>query len=513
MRKMIALMLVLSLLLCGCGGKEEAQSVAASEAPVSEVASEVVEEPSVEEVSVVEEQEIPEDPEELGKWVYALSDSVYEEIASYDADVSVNSELTVNEMTTPIKITGRVKELVAEDGTITYYSSTQLDGLTTDVWFADGIAYQSDLSGSFKAPMEQEAFLEEYSMLKEIEGTDETTFGLLTAEVTDKGYAMTYDQLSPAGEQSYMDFHKKSLEKSFGESGLEVEITGIAVNGVSEMDKNGFPIRDDQTTVMTFTVGGVEYVQESNQTIIYNKTTSDLIIDIPADDETFKETTDLNVADYFMTGFNSFLFMPALQYESAIMLTVADGTTEDTYVATDVITYTMASGALAAKWETREYLNDEVVYSVIDEYANGEGTLTYPDGVEPYYYDDATFLSDVIGFLGYSTDSFDYGISYTLEPQGEETVLTYEVEAEYAEMAIEDYLAMYMPEYSLAEADSVESSGSMEVRFDGDGLITAQTLNCVCEADFGGIILTFTLNDTGVVLATGGDVVLSGAAS
>lgn len=519
MRKMIAILLCLCLLLCGCGSNEavsESVSAASEQASAAEIAqaSAVEEAPefSVQE-EPVEEETIPEDPAELGKWVFRLMEDTNDIITAYDVDVTDNTTITQLGETTTSKSSYRVRELLAEDGSVTYHRSEQSSGYTTDIWFLDGMIYKSDYSGYFKAPMDQDAFMDEYGVFTEIEGIDENSYTTLTAEATDAGYTLTYGDMTADAAMLFMNFYSERLNEEMSDLGMAVEITAFAQSGVTELDKEGYPIRDDAAITMAYTLAGIECELHVEQTIIYNQVNTELQINVPIDDEDYMEMSDITIPEMFINGYSLTMSNFALDYQNAMALTVSDDETEDVYLSTDMITYTSNESGLTAYWETAYLLNDEVLDYSTDEYSAGEGTYTTPAGAEIYSYDDYSYLTDISGFITYSADSFDYGSNFVLTPDGETSLLTYDLNAEYVEMAIENYLSIYTSDLTISDASSCISSGTMSIVFDASGMIIGQSLECTCEATYGDTILTFTLTDAGFVNAIGSNVVIGGTSN
>lgn len=510
MRKMIAILLCLCLLLCGCGGNETtpaSESVSTAESTVS-----APQDPSTPEASVSEtapEESIPEDPDELAKWVFRLLDDTQSAMTAYDVDITESSTTTQLGESTTGKSSYRVRELVGEDGSVTFHRSQQSDGLTEDIWFQDGTIYKSDYTGYFKAPMEQEAFLDEYGVFVEMEEIDENSFSTLSAEVTDTGYILTYGDLTVDAAMVLMDFYTDRLNEELAGLGIEVKLTSYSQSGVTELTKEGYPIRDDCTVTMTYSMAGIECEFQVEQTSIYNQVNSDLQINVPVDDADYISLSDITIPELFITGYTLTMSNYALEYQNAMALSVSDGETEDVYLATDVISYISGTDGLSAYWESASLCNDQVLEYSTDEYAAGEGVYTSSIGSESYTYDDYTYLSDISSFISYNSDSFDYGSNFVLTPDGETTVLTYDLDPEYAELAVGDYLLMYT-DLTLEDASSCTASGTMTVGFDASGMVVVQSLACVCEADFDGTVLTFTLTDAGYVSALNDSVVLGG---
>lgn len=514
MRKMIAILLCLCLLLCGCGGNETApisESTAPAESTVSVPADpSAVEEPVSSVPEAPTEETIPEDPEELAKWVFRLMDDASDTITTYDVDVTDSTTMNQLGESTTNKSSYRVRELVEEDGSVIYHRSQQSSGLTEDVWFQDGTIYKSDYTGYFKAPMEQDAFLNEYGVFTKIEGIDENSYTTLSAEVTDTGYILTYGDMSVDASMLFIDYYTNKLNEELSGLGIDVEITAFAQSGVTELNKEGYPIRDDASITMTYSMAGIECEFQVEQTIIYNQVNADLQINVPVDDADYIEMSNIAIPEQFITGYTLTMANYALDYQNAMALSIGDGQNEDVYMSTDMISYISSTDGLTAYWETIYMLNDQVTDYYTDEYASGEGTITSPSGTEAYTYDDASFLTDISGFITYNSDSFDYGSNFVLTPDGDAMVLTYDLSEDYVVDNLEYYLATYAPEFSLTEATECTASGTMTVGFDGSGMVIAQSLDCVCEATYEGAVLTFTLTDAGYVNAVGDGVVIGG---
>ncbi len=504
MKKLTAVLLCLCLLLCGCSGEaSEAIESYASEVPVSEAAEVSIPEAEPEAVPAEASVQTPaqDDPAELGKWIWEESDAVEQGIYASDYDTEAAVDMTVGDVTTSQRISGRIREIDGPDGYI-YHEEQVTDGVSAEVWFQDDMVYQASALGSFKAPVSKEDFVALNSANASVEMSDlgAGNFGKLIGEKTETGYKLTFGE---ADLDAWMAF-SSMFQESLGDTQEMVTCTALTIDGVLETDQDLYATHVQMTIAMTLDMAGIPVDISMDMDLIYNGYNEEVNILVPAEDNSFTEISDINIPTLFIEGYTLMMSQTALHYEGSMHLKLSDDMTEEVQTQNDIIIYTSDDQGFRAQWDTTVLLDGEITSSSSDVYANGEGVLTDETGETPYTYDDAQFITDVSTFITYYVDSFDYGRNHVLSHEGDSAVLTYDLSSEYVEALMSEYI-------SLEGLDIVDADGTMTVTFDGaTGMVTGQDLvaTLLLTDPASGLGLIVDLQDVGQLMACGADVVL-----
>lgn len=507
-KKMLALLTVFCL-LAGCGAGSQVaqqaaeQNAAASAADSTPEASTAPAESALEEAPTALEG-APEDPAELGKWLLEQTKTYY--AVDYDMDTSVLITVAGEEST--VNLSTRQKQIEHEDGSLTVQQEEQLLGTITKTWFDDGMVYFSDASGNYKAPLDLEAFMAQFlgSAEETLDlGTD--SFDGLTAEQTDSGYTVTYQGIAPELISTVFGM----VENLLGDIGLSDNPPDLSMEGAIFFDPDGYMLRHEIHMTMTADLLGETLTEEIDAVQVINNINEKVSIAVPADDETFMEMSDINIPTVFYTGYDTTLAQDAITYQDTMALTITDGSATDTYIQQDDISYRMDFSGLSVVWNSNTSCNGETIDWLTDTYACGEGTLEDSAGVEPYTYDDESFSLDIVDFVLYYTDSFDYGSNFLMETEGSLTKLTYDVAPEYVETVLDGFSESLATGVSFADASSIVSSGTMTAWFDSaTGLMVSQRFQGTSDLTLETGVITVSLEDSGDITALGSDVVLTG---
>lgn len=515
MRKIIALLLAVGLMLSvfsGCGDKsatevsEEASVVAVSQEKETDSAVEAVQ-------SLEEEGETPpEDPAQLGKWIWDKSvenqDSVY--ASDYDMEVSLTMVILEEEITESTR--GRVRMIEGEDGLV-YHSVENGSGSSVEKWYKDGMMYESSSLGDFKAPVE-ESEVEEMLGASEIlssEGMelDSDSFNTVVGEVTASGYQVTFSDVNL---NTWMDFIEVISEVTEDADGMEC--TAFELDGVRVLNQEYDLVREEINLSM-----GVEYTGitvEITMHIASNGFDEAVSISVPEDDRSFVEYPDIEVPDIYVEGYNAMVNAMdyGMTYDDVLLVTLGADDSDLAYRQHDTISYTFDSdGLLQSQWDSILYTAGEVEYQSSDQYYNGVGQiLEQPgDGVYDYTYDDFSMMSDILSFQTYYADSFDYGSNYVLGEDGEYTTLTYDVNQEYVELIG----GLLLPSFGvdITEATEITTTGTMTIWFGQSGMVIRQKYQAHIDMMLPeGLPMSVVMTDDGSVTATGAGVQLGAVA-
>lgn len=521
--RILALTAALCLLLSACGGEAAGrsaeteasvsaaeESVSASEAPAVE-SENPTEEPAEDPESSLETeaQAAPEDPVELGRWLWALNEEKDQENYAVDYDMDMTIRVELDGESTTEKVSTRIRQIEHEDGTVTYQSEEQYMNAVTKTWYDDGMVYLSDPYGDYKAPMDLDTFRETYindgsSDLLELTADD---FGTLTGEATGSGYVLTYGDVALDAWMTFSGMFDDALE------GLDGGCESFSLNGTVTLDKDGNMLRHDMQMSVSFDIMGMTLVEDLTMVQSVNGYNESVSISAPADDDVFVDMSDIEIPSVFADGFNGTLAQDALHYQDTMTLSVSDpsqGIT-DVYTQQDDIVYSFESDGLHVVWDTSLLDGGQVVSWSNDSYAAGVGAITDETGEAPYTYDDDSFGSDIAGFITLYTDSFDAGNHYQLAQDGDQMVLTYDIDSDYVRGLLSGYLEGYGTGVDYDEAEAKECRGTMSIWFDMSGLMVSQLLDVSAELTYETGVLSVSLTDQGDVLAMGSDVALTGA--
>lgn len=507
-KKWTALAVALCLLLSGCGGTGAASS-APAESTATAAASEQTEVSATElNAAEVADSQAATDtgdmtPEELAQWAWAQMET-HDEAAyavDYDMDMAVSVDLD-GESTTQ-KASGRVKEIDSEtDGDMTY-ESMQMNGAVTETWTGGGYVYLSDSNGKYKAPVSDDDDQEDQNGAEDLLEIDVSKFGTMTAEATDKGYTVTFGDPDL---DTWMEF--SDLLSGVGDG---VTCNSFTLDGTVEMGQDGALSKLDMELSAEFDIMGTTMKETVSLSQTINNYDDGVSINLPEDDTSFREVSDINLPTAFINGFNTLLSQYGVSYQAELNIGVSDGTNTDTYVEDNIINYVYdEDNGLSATWEIDQTLNGEVVGQSDDTYAGGEGTQVVDGEESSYTYDDATMLSDVQNVIAVYADSFAYGSDYQLGQDGDYQKLTMTLDSEYVEYLVSSYLSTLETDISFDEASDIASEGTISFWFDVNGMLVMQQFDGSCTLSYTGAEFTITVSDIGAVMAVN-DAVTVGA--
>jgi hypothetical protein len=498
----IALLVALCVCLSGCGGQQAASSASApaSEGAVSSqetVASEA-------ETSAEPEEDAQEaqDPEELGRYVWELVEEANAEAYAVDYDMTMDLDMDLDGETSSQRITGRVQE-INQDDSYTYYQSQQYMGTSSETWYQDGMVYLSDSNGDFKAPMELETFQAQNSdTSSDLLDLSADSFGTLTGEITDSGYSLTFGDVSLDAWQEFAGLITQGNEDS-------ITCEALSIDGTLTCNTQGQLSQMEMTLTVTCDILGMTLTETVKISQTVNGYDDAVTINIPADASSFTEIGDINIPTLYLTGYETLLSQDAMSYQNTVAITLTDGTDEETYVQMDTISYILGEDGLSARWDTTLVYDQETVSWSSDVYSGGVGTITTEDGADSYTYDDSSYLSDIVDYLAFYEDSFDYGSDYQLEQDEGNTLVTYNLDSDYVFAVLSANLESLG--LDATEGTLVSASGTMTLYFDASGLLCSQLLEGTATLDFDGTVLTVNIQDGGTVNAVGDAVTLDGS--
>lgn len=506
-KRMLTVCLALCLLLTACGGMpiQIPESVRAA----------------VEEGSGPEERlegDIPQDPEELGKWLLELIRDPKEHYA-LDADVEMKIRADALGESFSESIKARTRKIEPKDGGAAYQIDTQYGGETTSVCYADGIMYLESAYGNYKAPIDLEEFREEYmgqALIDMILTEGDSLLGMEAEDVyehlegreTESGYVLEYEGITPEAWQDYAKLSDGILGNILEDAELSGEnaafgFEDLEISGEYAMNKDGELQRQRIEYQFEMSLLGMTVTAEETVEVKVNGFDDNVHISVPEDDESFRSMSDIHIPEMFINGFNSTLAREDLHYQDTLTLRLSDAEQglEDVYIQQDDLEYTMDLGGLTARWDTGYLKNDQVTSWSSDSYSGGEGVITDQDGEREYTYDDDSFLSDMIDFMTLYTDSFDSGRDYRLEEDGAQRLLTYTLDGDYAAMLMDTFLEGYETGVLYTDALEEDCRGTMSVWFDETGAMAAQKLELAGELTYEAGVISVTLEDHGTVLS------------
>lgn len=510
-RKIVALIGVLCLMLSACGGEQQ-RSASSDTASVPAVGSSTeAAEAAVESVksSLETGAEAPQDPVELGRWLWSLNEEKNQENYAVDYDVEMSLALDMDGESTTEKVSGRVRQIENQDGTVIYQSEEQYLNAVTTTWYADGMVYLSEPYGDYKAPMDLDAFREQVisdgsSDLMELSVDD---FGTLTGEITDSGYVLTYGDVALEAWMAFSEMLDGMLE------GVDGGCEQFELSGTVTLDRDGNMLRHEMKMEVSFDVLGVMLTEHVDMTQSVNSYNESVTISVPVHDDAFVDMSDIQIPSLFADGFNGTLAQNALHYEDTMTLSISDpaGGIADTYVQQDTIAYFLAGDGLHVVWDTSTLMDGEVVNWSNDSYVAGSGTFTDNTGESQYTYDDGSFGEDIAAFVTLYADSFDAGNHYQLTQEGSQRVLTFDIDEDYISSLLSGNLSSFGTGVDYDEATEANCRGTMTVWFDGSGLMVSQLLDVTAELTYETGVISVAMTDRGDVLAMGDDVTVSGA--
>lgn len=508
-KRWAALAVALCMLLSGCGGTG-ATSSAPESAPATEETSQQNEASTTEtgtpkpEESQAAAETGSMTPEELGQWAWAQMEAYDETSYAVDYDMDMAITVDIDGESTTQKASGRVKEIDSDaDGDI-YYQSMQMNGAVTETWYGGGYVYLSDTNGKYKAPISDDDSLEEQNSADDLLELDAGSFGILTAEKTDKGYLVTFGDPSLDTWMAFSDM-LSGVDES-------VNCTAFTLDGTVEMDENGALHKLTMEMSVQFDLMGMTMSETAAISQTINSYDGDVTINVPEDDTDFREVSDISLPTAFIDGFNTLLSQYGVSYQSQMNINITDGTDADDYVEENMIDYIYdEDDGLRLTWDVSQSLNGETSQSS-ETYANGEGTVVDESGESSYTYDDASFLTDVQNVIAYYSDCFAYGSDYQLEQDGDYQKLTMTLDSEYVEAVAAAYLEAIGAEIDMDEASEIASDGTISFWYDLSGMLVMQLYQGTSTMRFTGAELSVSVTDNGAVLAVNDGVTVNAGA-
>lgn len=491
MRKMIAMLLCLTLLLCGCGSTE-ASAPKASEPSTVAPASEI----SPEEASVSED-DTAGDPAELAKQIWAMADEAEKNVYAADYDLSMKLEMEMNGETTSVQSSIRSMSIHSETEPMSYVKTTT-NGEVTEVWYGDGTYYQSNTLGRYSVPMSyedyeaQEDTADEDQALLELEPEN---FGKLSAVSSDNFYTVTFSQPTLETWVTFADL--------LGVDDETVTCSHFDLEGSMQCDLEGNVTQVKLEMELSLDIMGIP----TNMTVTVNQLTmginEEVTIELP-DAGDFTALEDLSIPTALSTAQLVTSAQPNLQYQNIWALVFSESTVSTSITQNDVITYVTDETGLQAQWDRSIVINDETAYAYSDVYANGSGVITDTDGESEYSYDDESMLLDITDFIFGTSEAMAYGTDFTTEAN----TLTFNLTEEYTEAKLLEALTGFEVGYIMTDGTVENLSGDMVYVIDDSGLLLSQLMTITAEVSYEGEIVTVTLMDGGDVLAIGSDVVM-----
>lgn len=491
MRKMIAMLLCLTLLLCGCGSTE-ASAPKASEPSTVAAASEI----SPEEASVSED-DTAGDPAELAKQIWAMADEAEKNVYAADYDLSMKLEMEMNGETTSVQSSIRSMSIHSETEPMSYVKTTT-NGEVTEVWYGDGTYYQSNTLGRYSVPMSyedyeaQEDTADEDQALLELEPEN---FGKLSAVSSDNFYTVTFSQPTLETWVTFADL--------LGVDDETVTCSHFDLEGSMQCDLEGNVTQVKLEMELSLDIMGIP----TNMTVTVNQltmgTNEEVTIELP-DAGDFTMLEDLSIPTALSTAQLVTSAQPNLQYQNIWALVFSESTVSTAITQNDVITYVTDETGLQAQWDRSIVINDETAYAYSDVYANGSGVITDTDGESEYSYDDESMLLDITDFIFGTSEAMAYGTDFTTEAN----TLTFNLTEEYAETKLLEALTGFEVGYIMTDGTVENLSGDMVYVIDDSGLLLSQLMTITAEVSYEGEIVTVTLMDGGDVLAIGSDVLM-----
>lgn len=491
MRKMIAMLLCLTLLLCGCGSTE-ASAPKASEPSTVAPASEI----SPEETSVSED-DTAGDPAELAKQIWAMADEAEKNVYAADYDLSMKLEMEMNGETTSVQSSIRSMSIHSETDPMSYVKTTT-NGEVTEVWYGDGTYYQSNTLGRYSVPMSyedyeaQEDTADEDQALLELEPEN---FGKLSAVSSDNFYTVTFSQPTLETWVTFADL--------LGVDDETVTCSHFDLEGSMQCDLEGNVTQVKLEMELSLDIMGIP----TNMTVTVNQltmgTNEEVTIELP-DAGDFTALEDLSIPTALSTAQLVTSAQPNLQYQNIWALVFSESTVSTAITQNDVITYVTDETGLQAQWDRSIVINDETAYTYSDVYANGSGVITDTDGESEYSYDDESMLLDITDFIFGTSEAMAYGADFTTEGN----TLTFNLTEEYTEAKLLEALTGFEVGYIMTDGTVENLSGDMVYVIDDSGLLLSQLMTITAEVSYEGEIVTVTLMDGGDVLAIGSDVVM-----
>lgn len=491
MRKIIAMLLCLTLLLCGCGSTEASAPATADSsaaAPASEISPE---EPSV------SEENTAEDPTELAKQIWAMADEAEENVYAADYDLSMKLEMEMNGETTSVQSSIRSMTIDSETDPMSY-TKTTANGEVTEVWYGNGTFYQSNTLGRYSVPMSYEDFenqedtADEDQALLELEPEN---FGKLSAVSSDNFYTVTFSQPTLETWVAFADL--------LGVDDNTVTCSHFDLDGSMQCDKEGNVTQVKLEMELSLDIMGIT----TNMTVTVNQLTmgvnEQVSIELPNDEE-FVQMSDLSIPTALATAQLVTAAQPSLQYQNIWALVLTGDTIYDAITQNDLITYVTDETGLQAQWDRSIVINDETAYAYSDVYAEGSGVITDTDGESQYDYDDESMMLDITNFIFGTSEAMSSGTDFTTEG----STLTFNLTEEYAETKLLEALTGFEIGYIMTDGTVESLSGDMVYIIDDSGLLLSQLMTLTAEVTYEGEVVTITLMDGGDVLAIGSDVVM-----
>lgn len=491
MRKMIAIVLCLALVLCGCG------STGASEASLSPASGSSA--PSPSEVTP-EESPVSQDstdPAELAKQVWAMADQAEESIYATDYDLSMVIDMEIAGTETSVQTSIRSKAIDSDTNPMAY-TKTTTNGEVSETWYGDGTLYQTSSLGSYSVPMSYDDFEEQEDAADEdqaILDLKPENFGQLFATTSDNFYTITFSQPTLETWVAFSDL--------LGVDDDTVTCSHFDLEGSMQCDMEGNINQVKLDMELSLDIMGII----TNMTVSVNQltmaTNEDVTIELP-NPEDFAQVSDLSIPTALAAAQVATSAQPSLQYENIWALTLVGETVQDVITQDDIITYVTDENGLQVQWDEIIEINEETVDVSSEVYANGSGVITSPDGESEYEYDDESMLLDIFDFIFQTSETISYGTNFSTEGD----TLTYDLDQEYVESQLMNALTAYEVDYLMTEGTLENISGNMLYVVDDSGLLLSQLITLTAQVTYDGELIIITLMDGGDVLAIGSDVVM-----
>lgn len=511
MRKMIAVMLFLSFLLCGCEKAENSVSDSLPpEAPVTSVAE------STAETDSAHSEEASETPQELAKRVWDMVEEVGNSYTASDYDVFMSTEMDLDGSYSYAESNMRIKEIKTDTGSI-IYCSVKGDGTNSEIWYADETYYQSSSFGNFKFPMTAEELAtqtETATASDTILMLDLSNFGTCFASQQGEKYAVTFRDPTLDTWMAFADmFTSNGLENS--------ECTAFEMDGYLQCDLEGNMDRLEADMTITLNIDGTPMTMVVYTTQFLNGYNDRVSIDVPYEDESFMAMNDPMIPDLLFSGVPMATSVSALDYMNTSTFTFSDNLSMEEVIREDRLVFRLDEQGLEADLDTLVTYNydmlfergSEVSYWRTDAYRFGEGTVSDPDGTQTYTCTADEFLSSTLGLVYDNLETYEYGSNFRLMEDGDRMKVVYALSEDYAREVIRQQMENYVPDYPMEDAHSVVPSGVMTYWFDENGIMVEQELFCRAETHFEDQLFTVMYKNAGLVLATNDDVAVGNTAN
>ena len=514
---LLAVLLLMGV-LSACGGSRDASAgaqSAASEAPVaseadadrsSEEAPAPAEEPAAESALEPEgspEEEIPEDPEALGRWLWEKNQAMSAELFAMDADLQATSTMIMDGEEISVPVNMRMRVIYEDEAPKTVQMDMDTQGQMERTWYEDGMVYRSSELGNFKAPMSAEDFNTQYveSQLKDYSELGADAFGTLTGEKTDKGYQITFGDISLEAMLSFTNLTEELLGSM--DMGDLAQIKSVTMEGTILLGEDFHMTRSDLTMEYVMDVMGQEISGSSSTIETVNSINDGVTILVPSDDSSYRTLDDINIPDLFETGYELLSLQDALGYQESLTAEIRGGLSEGTYTALDDINYIMSYDGITMRWDSGLYVGDTLMDWTSDRCEGAQGQYITPNGTEEYTDDGVSNYMSIVEYLAVYTETFDEGDNFTTDTRDGNLVLRFDLGEDNAEAILQSNLDYLTTGVDLSQADSLSCTGTMELVYDVSGLLRSQTLSLSATAVIAGQTVEIDMTDLGSVTATG----------